>query len=188
MHEDRERWNRRYAAGDHAGQAPSSLLLGLSDWLPSTGRALDVAGGAGRHAVWLARRGLDVTLVDIAERGLELARDQAVAAGIELTTICQDVQEQPLPPGPWDLILVVHFLHRPLFAQFAGQLAPGGTLIVLQPTRSNLARHARPPAGFLLEDGELPGLVSPSLTIMHMREGWLEEGRHDALLVARRLA
>ena len=48
--EDREKWNYRYATGDHASFEPSPLLVAEADWLPTSGRALDVAGGAGRHA------------------------------------------------------------------------------------------------------------------------------------------
>ena len=86
---------------------------------------------------------------------------------------------------PWDLILSVHFLHRSLFPVFPGILQRGGTLLVIHPTQTNLQRHEKPPARFLLEDGELPKLVE-GLEIVYYEEGWLVEGRHDAVLVARR--
>jgi hypothetical protein len=54
------------------------------------------------------------------------------------------------------------------------------------PTRSNLERHTRPDPRHLLEDGELPGLV-PGLEIVRYEEGWTEQGRHEARLVARGL-
>lgn len=59
--------------------------------------------------------------------------------------------------------------------------------MVIHPTRTNLARHEKPPARFLLEDGELPGLIQ-GLRIEHYEEGWLSEGRHEAVVVARRSA
>lgn len=49
----------------------------LETHLPPDGRVLDVGGGAGRYAVWLAERGYDVTLLDLSETQVELAREKA---------------------------------------------------------------------------------------------------------------
>lgn len=182
---DHRKWDGRYARGEHASEQPSPMLASLAAWLPPAGRALDVAGGAGRNAIWLARRGLSVTLADISAVGLALATQRARQSNVRLTTVQVDLEQEPLPPGPWQLIVCVLYLYRPLFAQFSTELAPGGTLIVIHPTDSNLRRHARPPPRFLLRDGELPQLVH-QLDIVHSQEGWSIENRHDAVLVARR--
>jgi SAM-dependent methyltransferase len=181
---DRDKWNARYREGD-APRAPSRVVLAVEALLPHRGRALDVAGGAGRHAIWLAQRGLNVTLADIADEGLALARRAAMDAGVHVETVAIDLESAPLPAGPWDLILCFHYLHRPLYASFAAALAPGGVLLVVQPTKANLERHPRPGPAFLLDQGELPGLVAP-LAIERHDEAWLEEGRHEARVVARR--
>ena len=89
------------------------------------------------------------------------------------------------PAGPWDLIVCVDFLWRPLLAALPTALAPGGLLAIAHPTRSNLLRHDRPGPRHLLEDGELPGLVG-ALELLRFEEGWTPEGRHEARLVARR--
>ena len=70
---DRKRWDAKYARQESAPSEPSLLLTQLDDILPRRGRALDIAGGAGRHAIWLAQRGLDVTLADISLAGMNLA-------------------------------------------------------------------------------------------------------------------
>jgi tellurite methyltransferase len=172
----------------YAREEPSAFLLSLDDQLPRSGRALDVAGGAGRNAVWLARRGLAVTLVDISSEALTLARGHASRAGVTLDLRELDLEREPLPPGPFDLILCFNFLRRELFPRFREHLGPDGWLVYLQPTRSNLLRHPRPPAAFLLEDGELPAQLS-GLEILSYEEGWFgqeeEEPRHEARLVAR---
>jgi SAM-dependent methyltransferase len=180
---ERTKWDARYREQDAAGGKPSPFLVSLDPILPHTGRALDVAGGAGRHAVFLALRGLDVTIADISRVGLDLAEEEARRAGVRLTTVALDLEREPLPEGPWDVILSFHYLNRPLFAAYPGLLSPGGRLLVVHPTRSNLLRHQKPSGQFLLEDGELPGLV-PGLTVVRYEEGWLEEGRHEARLVA----
>ena len=102
-----------------------------------------------------------------------------------LHTLLVDLEAEPFPAGPWDLIVSFHFLWRPLFEFFATALAPGGILVYSQPTHSNLSRHEKPAARYLLEDCELPALIR-DLEIVRYDEGWLAEGRHDALLVARR--
>ncbi len=182
---DREKWNAKYRDVREAPREPSPLVTSLADHLPAGGRAIDVAGGAGRHAIWLAQRDFDVTLADTSEVGLQLASQRSKDVGVSIQTRHIDLEVEPFPAGPWDVILSFQFLWRPLFDVFPAVLNPGGLLIVIQPTRSNLLRHAKPPARFLLDDGELPQLVK-SLKILHYEEGWLAEGRHDAVVVAAR--
>ncbi len=182
---DREKWDAKYATPDTVASEPSRAITALDLFIPRAGKAIDVAGGAGRHAIWLAQRGLDVTLADISPVGLAIAAQRAATAGVALATLQIDLQEQPFPRGPWNVVLTTHYLWRPLFPVFARELAVGGVLIVAQPTVTNLQRHEKPPRPFLLQDGELPGLVS-ELETLHYQEGWLDEGRHEAVLVARR--
>jgi tellurite methyltransferase len=190
---DREKWNARFREGSaYAREQPASFLTGLADQLPTQGRALDVAGGAGRNAVWVARRGLAVTLADISSEALALARAHADRAGVPLDLVETDLEADALPVGPFDLILSFNFLRRELFAVFPRLLAPGGLLVYLQPTQSNLQRHPRPPASFLLADGELPSLLQ-GLEVVSYQEGWFDdpstdETRHEARLLARRPA
>jgi SAM-dependent methyltransferase len=183
---DRERWNARYREARDAAE-PSPFLTALDALLPRRGRALDVAGGSGRNALWLARRGLAVTLADVSDVALEQASDAARAAGLSIATVQVDLEEAPLPAGPWDVVLCTYFLHRPLFAAIPATLAPGGLLVVAHATRTNLERHARPGPAHVLEDGELPRLAG-GLEILRYDEGWLESGRHEARVVARRPA
>ena len=182
---DCKKWDARYRRRGAKSDEPSPLLLSLEELLPRRGRALDVAGGAGRHAVWLARRGLDVTLTDISAEGIRLARRRAAAAGVKISTRRIDLTRRRLPPGPWDAIVSFYYLQRSLFDQFATALAPGGLLVFAQPTVTNLQRHPQPGRRFLLDDGELPALVR-GLEIIDYDEDWFESGRHEARVVARR--
>jgi tellurite methyltransferase len=182
---DRQKWDARYAQPAAAPRDPEPFLLELDHLLPRSGRALDVAGGAGRNAIWLARRGLDVTLVDISAVGLDHARKAAAEAGVSIEAISADLDVDPLPEGPWNLIVCCHFLWRPLFTQFPGLLADAGLLVVVHPTRKNLERNASPSERFLLEEGELRRLAD-GLIIVQYDESWRTSGRHEARLVARR--
>ncbi len=183
---DRRKWDQKHGERGAPGD-PQPPVVALEGFLPRAGRALDVAGGSGRYALWLARRGLDVTLVDVSPVALDIARRHA--AGLSLTTRVLDVDDEPLPVGPWDLVFCAHFFDRRVYRTFSALLAPGGTLVVDHPTVANLERHASPSAAYLLEPGELPGFAT-GLEILFYEEGWTspdgDDARHEARLVARR--
>lgn len=187
---DRIRWNERYSERGEMNREPDSYLVSLDPILPRCGRALDVAGGCGRHAIWLAARGLEVTVADVSEVGLERAEASARDAGVMIHTLATDLTSESLPEGPWDVIVDFFYLQRSLFAGFVRALAPGGYLVFAQPTMTNLQRHPQPGSRFLLQDGELPELIAnlatPGLHVIDYREGWTAEGQHEARLLAQR--
>lgn len=87
------KWDRIWRErGIEARREPATFLLRVAGQLPRAGRALDVAGGAGRNAVWLARRGLAVTCADSSAVGLELAAAAADDAGVPLATARCDLE------------------------------------------------------------------------------------------------
>lgn len=182
-------WDARHRANT-GPREPSAFLRALDPLLPRgtpgrfAPRALDAAGGAGYDAVWLARRGLDVTLAEVSRVALERAGEAAAVAGVGLHLLQIDLEREPFPAGPFDLVVVLNFLWRPLFAAFPAALAPGGLLVYLQPTRTNLERNPAPSARYLLDDGELPRLVR-GLEVVRSEEGWFD-GRHEARLVSRK--
>ena len=70
--DQRERWNEKYRTSPESWVEPDAFLPWafrkfIQPAFPNAGRVLDVAGGAGRHALWLAQQGWDVTLIDISE-------------------------------------------------------------------------------------------------------------------------
>lgn len=187
---DRQKWNAKYQDPAVAPTEPSRVLVRLLETMkPTTDdrkrTALDLASGAGRHGIYLAKLGYAVTLCDVSEVGLALAKQRADAQGVDVLTKVWDLEEGPVLEGTWDLIVSVCYLHRPLFKQIPRLLSPGGHFVMVQPTQTNLERHDRPPAPFLLENGELPSLAQ-TLQVVHYEEGWLEDGRYDAAIIARR--
>lgn len=79
----------------------------LEAHLPATGHVLDAGGGPGRYAVWLAERGYDVTLVDVSERQVELAREKATEHGVagRVTARRGDVRSLDAPDDRFDATL-----------------------------------------------------------------------------------
>jgi tellurite methyltransferase len=181
---ERDYWNARYAEGPLATE-PSSFLREVAPRFPLRSRVLDVAGGSGRNAVWLAEQGHLVTVVDVSVAGLGLTGRAAAAAGVEVTPRLADLDEVELLPGPWDVILDFHYLNRGLFPAFLQRLRPGGLLVFCQATVRNLERHARPPRRVLLAPGEGPGLLA-GFELIVAREGWSAEGRHEFEALARK--
>ena len=179
-------WDACWAARGPAAQEPAAFVTDAARYLPGTGRALDVAGGAGRHAVWLAARGLEVTLVDISTVALDQAARLADDRGLSISLVQRNLEAEGLPSGRWDAVLIHHFLDRALLAEVPDALESGGVVVFCQPTRRNLERHERPGPMYLLEEGELADLVeSWPLDVISLEESWGLEGRHEARLIAR---
>jgi SAM-dependent methyltransferase len=177
-----DRWNARYGALSDPGE-PAAFVTMLEPYLDGLAAAIDLGGGAGRNARWLAARGLTVTVVDVAAAGLALV---PTAENPRLSTIQRDLEADGWPEGTWDLALFHFYFHRALVRAAPAHLRPGGLLAVMQPTVRNLERHDRPPRPFLLEEGELAGLAAElGVVPLVLSEGWTDEDRHVAQLVAR---
>ncbi|MEM7141206.1 MAG: class I SAM-dependent methyltransferase [Actinomycetota bacterium] len=183
---DRDRWNDKWSATAVGTSHGSALVDLLTPWLPNSGRLLDVAGGGSPAAIEFATRGLDVTVCDVSDVGLRLARNAASTAGVAITTLEADLEAAPLPDGPFDVVTVANYLQRDLFAAMADRLASGGLLGVIIATETNLERNDKPGRPFLLDRDEIPGLVT-GVEILHHSEDWRANGRHEAHLVGRRL-
>jgi SAM-dependent methyltransferase len=141
---DADRWDRRYSAPDLLwGAEPNRRLVDEVGALPP-GRALDLGGGEGRNAAWLASRGWDVTIVDFSRVGLDRAGEMARRQGAALTAVHADLADYAPPEDAFDLVLIMYLqvpeqtlarvLHRASRA-----LAPGGTLLLIGHDRENLA-------------------------------------------------
>jgi len=173
---------------------PSPWLVDNADLLPQGGRALDVACGAGRHALLLAAAGFDVTAIDRDAAVIDRLGHHAERLGLQIQTEVIDLERgdagdngddapgapppDVLAPDTYDLVIVTRYLHRPLFPHLIRSLAPGGTLIYETFLEQQAERgHPKNPA-FLLKPGELSTLVA-LLSILRQREG-----DHDGALLS----
>jgi len=167
---------------------PATWLTQHAHLLPAAGEALDVACGRGRHALWLATRGLTVHAIDRSAEAVAaldaLARQHHLPVRARVSDL--ETGTPDLPRSAFDLVVVVHYLHRPLFPALVAAVRPGGLLVYETFTRAQAARGKPTNPAFLLEPGELVDLVAPLDVIAH-REGTFD-GRDVASVVARRLA
>ncbi len=184
---------RLLAAGPHdAGlappAAPAGWLFDNADLLWPGMRVLDVAAGSGRHARLFAAAGWPATAIDRdADRMASLAAD-AERMHWPLTTIVRDLEtgDADLGDAAWDLIVVTHYLHRPLMPAIVRALAPGGVLLYETFTTAQAARGKPTNPAFLLLPGELPRLVAPLATVRQREEE--VDGRMVASVAARKLS
>jgi SAM-dependent methyltransferase len=152
--EDRDRWEDRYRSGRRCGsEVPSEFLTAHAALI--SGRVLDVAAGAGRNAIFLARRGALVEALDISLMGLRLAQQTARAEGLTLLTAEVDLESFPLPRRRYDAIINIRYLQRSLFLPFRRALKPGGLLLfdTFLIDQQSLGEHRT--AAYLLQRGEL---------------------------------
>jgi len=136
-------WDARYAQKELVWTAEPNRRFAAEVEGLAPGRALDVACGEGRNAVWLAQRGWRVTAVDLSSVGLAKARDLAAARGVEVELVHADVLAWDPEPRAFDLVAVIYLQlpHDELAAALArasAALAPGGTLLVLGHDTTNL--------------------------------------------------
>ena len=161
--------------------ARSDGQTGAADWLqcwahllPAGAPVLDIACGRGRHLRWLAGRGHPVTGIDRDAAALGASRGLADAGQAEL--ILADIESGPWPCAgrQWPLVLVTHYLWRPLWPQILACLAPGGLLVYETFAAGNetVGKPSRP--DFLLQPGELIERCA-GLRIIAFEDGFLDD-------------
>ncbi|MCY3620387.1 MAG: methyltransferase domain-containing protein [Gammaproteobacteria bacterium] len=185
---DRDRWNARYAEGAYESRRhPSQFLEQIAHRLPETGRALDLACGAGRNAIYLAHRGLAVDAVDISTLALE--RGRVDAARLPIRWIECDLDDGFETGVDYDLIVNIRYVNPPLVSRLLESLRPGGVLVVEQhlATTADVIGPKNP--AYRVEPGELARVAS-GMVVERIDEGLFDDpdGRRAALarLVARK--
>ncbi|MXY57414.1 MAG: methyltransferase domain-containing protein [Gammaproteobacteria bacterium] len=185
---DRDRWNARYADGAYESRRhPSPYLEQNAHLLPETGRALDLACGAGRNAIYLANRGFAVDAVDISRVALEQGR--ADAGELPIRWIECDLDDGFGASVDYDLIVNIRYVNLPLVSTLLGSLSPGGVLIIEQhlATAADVVGPKNP--AYRVDRGDL-GRVANGMIIERIDERLIDDpdGRRAALarLVARK--
>ncbi len=187
---DPDRWDDRYRKGDWVdSDEPSPIVVDARPWLEPPGLALDVACGAGRNALYLARRGFSVVAIDISWEGLTRLNRRARAERLPVLPVHADLDQFAFPEAAFDLIVNTRFLLRSLFRAFSRTLKPGGLLLFETFNKDEievLGGDIRP--AYALERGELPRAFA-DLEMLLYEEGVFErdEGERGlARVIARK--
>ncbi|HEX8846311.1 MAG TPA: methyltransferase domain-containing protein [Pyrinomonadaceae bacterium] len=182
-------WDERYARGEHITKEPLPLLVRVADEL-SPGRALDLACGTGRHALFLASRGWRVTAVDGSQVGIRLAKEEARRRNLEVDWRVADLERMrfEIEKEAYDLVGVFYYLQRDLFPLIRAGVRPGGIVIAAIHMIDETPDLKPMNPAFLLQPGELRAEFR-GWELLHDYEGpSTEEGhrRRTAEIVARR--
>jgi SAM-dependent methyltransferase len=168
---DTQFWDEIYRSRDQLFSGnPNGVLVTEVTGLPP-GRALDVGCGEGADAIWLARRGWQVTAVDISQIALQRAASTDVHGRVTWTQA--DLTVTPPPAGAFDLVTVQYFplTHQPGHTALRGLLdavAPGGTLLFASHDLADLPpghEHGFDPADYYQTD-DIASLLDHTWTVL----------------------
>lgn len=142
---DREFWNQRYAAKELVWTAEANRFVAEETATLTPGRALDLAAGEGRNAIWLAEHGWRVRAVDLSDVAIEKAGQLAAArnAADKITFEVADLRDYEPGKGGFDLVMLIYLQIpqselQPIIARAARAVAPGGTFLLVAHDSSNL--------------------------------------------------
>jgi SAM-dependent methyltransferase len=175
---DQKRWDKRFGRKEFTlGKEPNPFLKQHLHLLPR-GKALDMATGEGRNAVFLAQNGFEVDAVDISQKGLKKARKLAREKGVKVNALRVDLDHYQIEKDRYDLIANFYFLKRRLVPKIRKGLRKGGKVIfetyVLE--HRTLATGGPKQAKYFLKPNELLRLFK-DFRVLFYREGIFREGR-----------
>jgi len=165
-------WDTHYR--EALGPLEAALVVqAYAPFLPG-GPVLDIAGGAGRNAFYLAERGHPVIILEKSLIALEQVRSQAEASQLPVWGARIDLETEPvaLPPGPFAGMVVSYYINRVLLPRLGQYLAPSGLLLIEGFTTLESQRRRSSP--WYWQPGELL-VPSAGLTLRAFGEGWIEQ-------------
>jgi len=174
---DQKRWDERFKEKRFAlGERANAFLIRHMGLLPK-GKALDIATGEGKNAVFLAQHGFDVDGVDISEVGLKKAENLAREFGVEIHTVLADLDTYQIEKQCYDLIANFYFLNRSLIPKIKRGLKRGGMVIFETYLLEQRALSTVGPKNpkYFLKPNELLSLFK-GFRILIYREGIFKEG------------
>jgi SAM-dependent methyltransferase len=168
------RWDRKYAEGMPSLTRPDPFFLSayerfVAPRFPCAGTGLDLAGGVGRHALWLAAREWKIRLVDVSAVAVGKARDEARRLDLGLDLFVADAAEYDFRRAGYDLIVLFYHLDRRLFPKVVSALNPGGLFICKMAVQWQFKAVPSNGAGDPLGRSEMVSLV-PGLDVLDHRE------------------
>jgi tellurite methyltransferase len=184
------KWAKRQREGELANSQPHPLVVQFAAQLPP-GRALDVACGTGRNAIYLAERGWQVTAVDSSKVAIEILLESARELGerVDARVANLETGEFIIEPDGYDLIVNCCYLQRDLFPAIKAGVRAGGVMIAVIAMMDDSPNVTPMNPAFLLQQGELRNAFQ-HWELLHDFEGKSTENtnrRAIAELVARQM-
>ncbi len=177
MSDDRKRWDAKYRERPFNPDRGPAPFLKRHISLLAPGKALDLAAGEGRNAVFLAEHGFEVEAVDVSRVALERARKLAGIKGVKIKTVWSDLKDYRIAPEHFDLIIDFYYLDRRIIHSIKTGLKRGGRVVFETYTTAQKSRGTGGPQDpkYLLKPNELLGLFK-GLHVLFYREGIFPQG------------
>jgi SAM-dependent methyltransferase len=172
--EQKARWDLKYEEGLPSLTEPDPFFISayekfVDPSFPNAGVALDLAGGLGRHSLWLASKSWQVTVVDVSDVAIAKLSQAALALNVKVNLFVGDAAAYEFEPARFDLIVLFYHLDRNLFPKIVSALKPGGLLISKMSLRWDSDHGSTVVATDPLRRDELPSLV-PALHVLYHQE------------------
>ena len=175
---DVQEWDQRYRSRERSAEdldASATPLVVKTASKLKPGRALDLACGSGRNAIWLTEHGWNVTAVDGASSAIAVLRERARENKVEVDAHVADLRQSGfvIEPDAFDLVVICYYLQRDLFGRAETGVKPGGLLLAIVHTTEGDEQ----PTEHRLGLGELSGYFK-GWEILHSYEGPPEDTAH----------
>lgn len=172
--EQRAHWDLKYEEGLPSLTEPDPFFISAYETFVAAsftrpGMALDLAGGLGRHALWLASRGWQVTVVDVSDVAIGKLSQSAQERNVKLELQVGDASKFKFQPVRFGLIVLFYHADRDLFPKMVSALSPGGLLLCKLSVRWTSSRTLNPLRTAPLVRDELPSLA-PELEVLYHHE------------------
>ena len=176
MRQDHVKWNEKYRKESYPTEA--ARVVKKFYHLSPGKKALDIAAGNGRNAVFLSHKGFSVDAVDISE----VALAEFASKNPNINAICADFDQFEISTAHYDLMVNIKFLSRRLFPYIQEGLKPGGILI-FQTLREADRFKCSPEycRDYLLQENELLHAFSAMRIIYYSEAGDPETNRSDKM-------
>lgn len=172
--EQRAHWDLKYEQGLASLTEPDPFFISayetfVDQSFPDAGVALDLAGGLGRHALWLASRRWQVSVVDLSDVAIAKLTHTARELNCKLDALAGDAAEYEFEPTRFDLIVLFYHLDRNLFPKIVPALKPSDVLICKMSVRWDSDGRQTVVSTDPLSRNELPSLV-PEMDVLFHQE------------------
>jgi len=172
--QQRSHWDTKYEQGLPSLEKPDPFFLSAfndfaADRFSYGGSAFDLAGGIGRHSLWLARRNWRVTVVDISEVAIRQLEDKACRLGVSLELFAIDANDYRFETNRFDLIVMFYHFDRDICPRLLSSLKSGGILICKSRVSWNTYEGSAPARIQPLGRKEILSLL-PGVEVLHYEE------------------
>jgi len=173
----KDKWNKKYLESKHIQSEPSEILKNYY-LLAKRGKALDVACGTGRNAIFLANKGFYVDAVDISDVAIDILKNNNEK---NINAIVADLDNYNFEENNYELVVNINFLNREIINSLKKAIKPNGIIIF----ETFLISEKRKNKQFYLEENELLRMFL-DFRIIFYEEKYISQDEPKAYLVAKK--